>query len=92
MHVIAVLVALIFGAGLFGYFEHRQLLQQKATAEDLFYAIKTQDIDLANLDRALASTNSQAGAEELANFVTGEGKWNRATTNTSRLCKFIARS
>ena len=60
--VIAVLVVLILGAGLFGYLEHRQLLQQKATAEDLFYAIKTQDIDLANLDRALANTNSQAGA------------------------------
>ena len=66
--VIAVLVILILGAGLFGYLEHLQLLQQKATAEDLFYAIKTQDIDLANLDRALANTNSQAGAEELTKF------------------------
>jgi membrane-bound lytic murein transglycosylase D len=66
--VIAVLVILIIGAGLFGYLEHRQLQQQKATAEDLFYAIKTQDIDLANLDRALANSNSQAGAEELTKF------------------------
>jgi membrane-bound lytic murein transglycosylase D len=66
--VIAVLVVLILGAGLFGYLEHRQLQQQKATAEDLFYAIKTQDIDLANLDRALTNTNSQAGAQELAKF------------------------
>jgi membrane-bound lytic murein transglycosylase D len=66
--IIAALVILIFGAGLFAYFEHRQLLQQKATAEDLFYAIKTQDIDLANLDRALANTNSQAGVEELSKF------------------------
>jgi membrane-bound lytic murein transglycosylase D len=66
--VIAVLVILILGAGLFGYLEHRQLQQQKATAEDLFYAIKTQDIDLANLDRALANSNSQAGAEQLSKF------------------------
>jgi membrane-bound lytic murein transglycosylase D len=66
--VIAVLVVLILGVGLFGYLEHRQLQQQKATAEDLFYAIKTQDIDLANLDRALANTNSQAGVEELTKF------------------------
>src|SRR6202046_1631024 len=37
--VIAVLVVLILGVGLFGYLEHRQLQQQKATARDLFYAI-----------------------------------------------------
>lgn len=66
--VIAVLVILILAVGFFGYLEHRQLQQQKATAEDLFYAIKTQDIDLANLDRALANSNSQAGAEELTKF------------------------
>ena len=63
--VIAALVAIILAAGLLAYHEHRQLLQQRATAEELFYAIKTQDVDLANLDRALASTNSQAGVAEL---------------------------
>ncbi len=62
----AALVALILAAGLFAYHEHRQLLQQRATAEELFYAIKAQDIDLANLDRALGNTDSQAGVEELS--------------------------
>jgi membrane-bound lytic murein transglycosylase D len=66
--VVAGLVVLIVAAGLLAYFEHNQLLQQRATAEELFYAIKTQDIDLANLDRALANTNNPAGAEELSKF------------------------
>jgi pSer/pThr/pTyr-binding forkhead associated (FHA) protein len=66
--IIATLVVFILAAGLLAYREHRQLLQQRATAEELFYAIKTQDIDLANLDRALANTNNPAGAEELAKF------------------------
>jgi len=63
--VVAALIVIILAAGLFAYFEHRQLMQQRATAEELFYAIKTQDIDLANLDRALASTDNQAGIAEL---------------------------
>src|SRR5580704_4194732 len=66
--IIATLVIFILAAGLLAYREHRQLLQQRATAEELFYAIKAQDIDLANLDRALGNTDSQAGVEELAKF------------------------
>jgi membrane-bound lytic murein transglycosylase D len=48
----------------------RQLLQQRATAEELFYAIKAQDIDLANLDRALGNTAAKPGVEELNKFRT----------------------
>ena len=66
--VIGALLAVGLAAGLIAYHEHQQLLQQRATAEELFYAIKTQDIDLANLDRALANTNGQAGVEELNRF------------------------
>jgi peptidoglycan lytic transglycosylase D len=62
------LVGLILLAGLFALREHQQLLQQRATAEELFYTIKSQDVDLANLDRALANSNSQAGAEEISKF------------------------
>jgi membrane-bound lytic murein transglycosylase D len=63
--VIAALVAVILGASLVAYHEHRQVLQQRAAAEELFYTIKAQDIDLAKLDRALADMNGHAGAEEL---------------------------
>lgn len=66
--IVGALVAIILSAGLLAYREHRQLLQQRATAEELFYAIKTQDVDVANLDRALANTNGQAGVEELNKF------------------------
>jgi membrane-bound lytic murein transglycosylase D len=63
--VIAALVAAILGAGLVAYHEHRQASQQRATAEELFYTIKAQDIDLAKLDRAFADLNGHAGSEEL---------------------------
>jgi membrane-bound lytic murein transglycosylase D len=66
-----VIFALIFiglGAGVFAYQQHRELKQQRATAEEIFYAIKSQDIDLANLDRAIGSTGNQAAADELNRF------------------------
>jgi membrane-bound lytic murein transglycosylase D len=66
--VIAALLTIGLAAGLFAYHEHRQLLEQRATAEELFYAIKAQDIDLANLDRALGNTSNPAGTEELNKF------------------------
>ena len=66
--IIGALLAVGLAAGLMAYHEHQQLLQQRAAAEEFFYAIKTQDIDLANLDRALANTNGQAGVEELNRF------------------------
>lgn len=66
--VIVALLAVGLAAGAVAYYEHRQLLQERATAEELFYAIKSQDIDLANLDRALGNTDSQAGVEELSKF------------------------
>jgi membrane-bound lytic murein transglycosylase D len=66
--VIGVLVTAILGAGLVVYSQHRQLVREKATAEELFYAIKSQDIDLANLNRVLAGSNSQAGVDELNRF------------------------
>jgi membrane-bound lytic murein transglycosylase D len=66
--VIWTLVAVGLGAVLVAYHERSQRLEQRATAEELFYALKAQDVDLANLDRALANTNNQAGVEELNKF------------------------
>jgi membrane-bound lytic murein transglycosylase D len=66
--VIAVLVVAILGAVAVVYRQHRQLVQERATAEELFYAIKSQDIDLANLNRMLAESTGRAGVDELQRF------------------------
>ena len=90
--VIAGLVVLILAAGLLAWFEHNQLLQQRATAEELFYAIKAQDVDLANLDRALANSNNPAGAEDSPSSVPAGRRWKRTTTSTWRRCISITPS
>ncbi len=45
-------------AGGYAYYEHRELQKQRALAEDLFYTMKSLDLDIANLERALAESGS----------------------------------
>jgi membrane-bound lytic murein transglycosylase D len=66
--VVAVLLSAVLLSGLWAYHDHRQLLQERATAEQIFYAIKTQDVDLAKLDQVFASSNNAAATAELKEF------------------------
>ena len=66
--VIGALLCLTLVFGLFAYYQYRQLSQQRTSAQELFYAIKAQDVDLANLNRALAATNSQIGLQEMDRY------------------------
>lgn len=54
--VVALLVAL--SAGGYAYYEHRELQKQRGLAEDLFYTMKSLDLDIANLERAVAASGS----------------------------------
>ena len=65
---IAALLCLTLGIGLFAYYQNRQLSQQRATAKELFYAIKAQDVDLANLTRVLSKSNNQVGLQEMDRY------------------------
>jgi membrane-bound lytic murein transglycosylase D len=59
--VIGLLVFLVVGAAAYAVYEHQQVKRQKIMAEDLFYSMKSLDIDIANLERQfLNSNNTQA--------------------------------
>jgi membrane-bound lytic murein transglycosylase D len=62
------LVVLILAAGAMAWHEHTLLLRQRQTAEELFYALKAQDVELANLDGVLARTNNPTANEHLDRF------------------------
>ena len=38
-------------AGGYAYYGHRQMAQQQAVAQDLFYTMKSLDVDIANVER-----------------------------------------
>lgn len=61
------LVALI--AGGYAYYGHLQMNKQKAIALDLFYAMKSLDLDIANVERLVATSGSTAGQEQIKRYL-----------------------
>jgi hypothetical protein len=61
--IIGVLVFSVMGAGAFAVYEHQQVKRQKAIAENLFYSMKSLDVDIANLQREFLNSNSEQAKE-----------------------------
>ena len=68
--IIATLLLLAACAGGYAWYEHKQLQRQRAMAEDLFYAMKSLDLDIANLQNAIAATHSQEGAQVVREYAS----------------------
>ena len=58
--IVALVGALALTAIGYAVYSHRQIAQQKIVAEELFYATKSLDVDIANLERLVASFASSA--------------------------------
>ena len=56
--IITVVLLLAMGAGVYASYEYRQLQRQRAVAENLFYTMKSLDLDIANLEKAVAISGS----------------------------------
>jgi membrane-bound lytic murein transglycosylase D len=65
--VLAAVVAV--AAGAYAYYGHRQLEQQKIVAEELFYTMKSLDVDIANLERLVAASGSAQGKDQVAKYL-----------------------
>ena len=65
---IGLLALCLIAAGAYAFILHQQVKRQKAMAEDLFYAMKSLDVDIANLERAVASSNNQQEAEVIRKY------------------------
>lgn len=57
--VIALVVLIALGATGYAFYEHHQLQKQRALAEDLFYSMRSLDLDIANLEKAVAESANQ---------------------------------
>ncbi len=68
--IIATLLLLAACAGGYAWYEHKQLQRQRSMAEDLFYAMKSLDLDIANLQNAIAATHSQEGAQVVREYAS----------------------
>ena len=66
--IIAALALLAFGVGLYALQEHEQARRQRALAENLFYNMKSLDLDIAHLQSVVLDTHSQLGMEEIKKY------------------------
>lgn len=57
--------------GLAGYavYQHHQIAAQRETAKNLFYSMKSVDVEIANLEKLLLNSPSQAGVREVRSFL-----------------------
>lgn len=65
---IGTLALCLVAAGAYTFILRQQVKRQKAMAEDLFYAMKSLDVDIANLERAVASSNNPQEAEVIRTY------------------------
>ena len=71
--IVAVVLLVALGSGGYAYYEHRELQKQRALAEDLFYTMKSLDLDIANLERTMAAS----GSPQQANMVRQDSQRRR---------------
>jgi len=56
--IVSIVLVLALGASGYAIYEYRQLQRQRATAEDLFYTMKSLDLDIASLEKAVIASGS----------------------------------
>jgi peptidoglycan lytic transglycosylase D len=104
--IIAVVALAAVSAAGYAYYKHRQLLEQEARAEDLFYEMKRMDVDIANLEQLIEASGNPQGQEQVKaylarrrqmesdydRFVAGLKIHNRALTEQERLILRVTRT
>lgn len=56
--LIAVLAVAVLAAGGYAFYLHQQTSKQRALAQDLFYSMKSLDVDIANLERVVTGSGT----------------------------------
>ncbi len=66
--VVGALVVLLLGVGGFAWYRDQQVRKQTAMAQEMFYSMKSLDVDIANVERLVAETGGAQGAEQIRKF------------------------
>jgi membrane-bound lytic murein transglycosylase D len=56
-------------AGGYAYYGHRQLSRQDAVAQELFYAMKSLDVNIAGVERMVAASGNVQGQEQVKKYM-----------------------
>jgi pSer/pThr/pTyr-binding forkhead associated (FHA) protein len=67
--IVAAAAVLVVAALGYAYYSHRQIAQQKLIAEDLFYSMKSLDVDIANLERLVSSSGNKGNEDQVRKYL-----------------------
>ena len=66
--IMAVLGVLVLAAAAVALYYHQQASKQKALAENLFYSMKSLDVDIAGVEKLVMDSNSQQGMAQIQKY------------------------
>jgi membrane-bound lytic murein transglycosylase D len=66
--VVASLVLLVLSIASFAVYQRYQLNERKELAQELFYTMKSLDVDIANIEKRFADSNNTAALTELRSY------------------------
>jgi membrane-bound lytic murein transglycosylase D len=66
--IVAVLVVAVLGAGGYALYLHQQVKKQRAMAQDIFYAMKAMDVNIANVQTLVLDSHNQQGMAEIQRY------------------------
>jgi hypothetical protein len=68
--ILGVLAFLMVGIGSYALYQHHELSQRKELAQELFYAMKSLDVGISNLEKLVMESNNAEATEELRGLQT----------------------
>jgi membrane-bound lytic murein transglycosylase D len=73
----AVLCLAVLGVGSYAIYERRASHKQRALAQDLFYGMKSLDLDIANVETALRESNTGAQGDRIDSYQSSRRRMER---------------
>jgi membrane-bound lytic murein transglycosylase D len=66
--IVAGLLVLVAGVGVYAYYQHVRIAQQTATAKELFYAMKSLRVDIATVEQLVKVSGNRQAAEQAQKY------------------------
>ncbi len=67
--VVAAVMLVAIAAGAYAYYSNRQLRRQQELAEQIFYAMKAIDVNIAEVEQRMATSGAGAGGDQVRRYL-----------------------
>jgi len=84
--ILAGLSVVILAVGGFAFYQHRELSRQQSVAKEIFYQMKSMDVDIAGVQRMVQDSGSQQGQDQIKSF---QARRKQMETNYNRFLETL---